>query len=81
MSLQLKDDYSTDWGYAVNFEGYVERVEFHFDRLGVAERPTQREYVDAWNNQMPAKKMAQTFARRLSRKTTQSSAGHQDEDQ
>ena len=48
----------------MNFDGYVERVEFHFERLGVTERPTQREYIDAWNNQMPAKKMAETFARR-----------------
>jgi len=48
----------------MDFRGYVDRVEFHFDRLGVTERPSQQEYVDAWNNQIPAKKMAQSFARR-----------------
>lgn len=48
----------------MDFDGYVERVEFHFGRLGIEERPTQQEYVDAWNNQMAAKKLAETFARR-----------------
>jgi len=48
----------------MNFEGYIDRIEFHFERMGVTARPSQQEYVDAWNNQIPAKKMAQTFARR-----------------
>jgi hypothetical protein len=49
---------------SMTFEGYVERVEFHFNRLGVSARPSQQEYVDAWNNEMPARKMAESFARR-----------------
>lgn len=51
----------------MDFEGYVDRIAFHFERLDVTERPTQQEYIDAWNNQIPAKKMAQSFARRLRR--------------
>lgn len=48
----------------MTFDGYVERIEFHLERLDVAKRPTRQEYVDAWNNQIPAKKMAGAFARR-----------------
>ena len=48
----------------MDFNGYTERVDFHFERLGVTRRPTQQEYIDAWNNQIPAKKLAETFARR-----------------
>lgn len=48
----------------MDFQGYVDRIEFHFKRLGVATRPSQQEYINAWNNQIPAKKMAQSFARR-----------------
>lgn len=63
---------TTDWVQtakpSMDFEGYVDRVGFHFERLGVAGRPTQQEYVDAWNNQIPAGKLAQTFARRQRRK-------------
>lgn len=53
---------------SMGFEGYVDRVGFHFERLGVTDRPTQREYVEAWNNQIPAGKMAEAFARRRRRK-------------
>lgn len=60
----------------MDFKGYVDRIEFHFDRLGVTERPDQQEYVDAWNNQIPAKKMAQSFARR--RRKDDSEASTQD---
>lgn len=49
---------------SMGFDGYVDRVGFHFQRLGVTDRPTQQEYIDAWNQQMPAKKMAEAFARR-----------------
>lgn len=50
---------------SMNFEGYVDRVEFHLKRLGVASRPSQQAYVDAWNNQIPARKMAESYQRRL----------------
>ena len=49
---------------SMDFQGYIDRIEYHFERLGVSERPSQQAYVNAWNNQIPAKKMAQTFARR-----------------
>lgn len=52
----------------MDFQGYVDRIEFHFERLGVTARPSEQEYINAWNNQIPAKKMAQTFARRRGRK-------------
>ncbi len=48
----------------MDFKGYVDRIEYHFRRLGVIARPSQQEYIAAWNNQIPAKKMAQSFARR-----------------
>lgn len=54
---------------SMGFRGYVDRVGFHFDRLGVTERPTQQQYIDAWNNQIPAGKLASTFARRVRRQT------------
>src|SRR5690606_2161820 len=53
-----------DTNQVMDFRGYVDRIEFHFERLGVTARPSQQDYVNAWNNQIPAKKMAQTFARR-----------------
>ena len=53
---------------SMTIDGYIDRIEFHFERLGVSERPTQKQYVDAWNNQIPAKKMAETFARRHPRR-------------
>lgn len=51
----------------MNFEGYVDRVEFHLKRLGVDSRPPQQAYIDAWNNQIPARKMAERYQRRLRR--------------
>lgn len=54
----------------MNFQGYIERVEFHFKRLGIKERPTEQEYVDAWNSQIPARKLAERFARRDRSKRT-----------
>jgi hypothetical protein len=42
--------------------------------MGVTARPSQQEYVDAWNNQIPAKKMAQTFARRHRREAGEGKA-------
>ena len=36
----------------MDLTGYVERVDFHFDRLGVASRPPLEAYVEAWNNQI-----------------------------
>lgn len=60
---------------SMGFSGYVDRVGFHFDRLGVTERPTQQQYLDAWNNQIPAGKLASTFARRIRRQV-----GHKPEE-
>ena len=51
----------------MDITGYVERVNYHFERLGVDSRPPYEAFVEAWNNQMPARKMAETFKRRLSR--------------
>lgn len=59
----------------MNFDGYVERIAFHFERLGVEARPSHREYVDAWNNQVQAKRMAQTFARRIGRRVKEPNCG------
>ena len=56
---------------SMTIEGYIDRIEFHFERLGVSERPTRQQYVDAWNNQIAARKMAETFARRHGRKAQQ----------
>ena len=51
----------------MNLTGYIERVEFHLERLGVASRPADQAYVEAWNNQIPARKMAETYKRRLTK--------------
>ena len=53
---------------SMTINGYIDRIEFHFERIGVSERPSQKQYVDAWNDQIPAKKMAETFARRHARR-------------
>ena len=53
----------------MDIQGYVNRVNYHFERLGVKFRPPLEAYVEAWNNQMPARKMAETFKRRLRRIT------------
>jgi 8-oxo-dGTP diphosphatase len=53
---------------SMSFQGYVDRVAYHLERLGATDRPTQQEYVDAWNNQIPAGTLAQTFIRRRRRK-------------
>jgi hypothetical protein len=49
----------------MDLDDYVARVNFHLERLGVESRPSLRAYVEAWNNQMPARKMAETYQRRL----------------
>ena len=54
----------------MNFEQYVDRVNFHLERLKVEERPTQQNYVDAWNRQLAAKRMAESFSRRVKRGAT-----------
>ena len=51
----------------MDLAGYVERVNFHLERLGVTSRPPSEVYLDAWNNQIPARKMAETYQRRLSK--------------
>jgi len=65
--------------FGMDFQGYLDRIEFHFERLGVKARPSEQEYIDAWNNQIPAKKMAQTFARRQGRKRAAEGEGEQRE--
>ena len=49
----------------MDITGYVARVDYHFERLGVDSRPPYEAYVEAWNTQMPARKMAETYKRRL----------------
>ena len=49
----------------MDIDGYVKRVNYHFERLGVGFRPRLEAYVEAWNNQIPARKMAETYKRRL----------------
>jgi hypothetical protein len=51
----------------MNFPQYVDRVNFHFERLEVNLRPALDAYVEAWNNQMPARKMAESYVRSLSK--------------
>ena len=49
----------------VNVSAYVERVNFHLERLEVTSRPHPDAYVDAFNNQIPARRMAESYQRRL----------------
>lgn len=49
---------------SMNIEGFIDRVDLHLKRLGIEARPTHQEYVNAWNSQVGAKKLAQTFSRR-----------------
>ena len=49
----------------MDITGYVARVDYHFERLGAKSRPPFEAYVEAWNTQMPARKMAETYKRRL----------------
>jgi hypothetical protein len=49
----------------MNFTGYVERVDFHLERLRVISRPPLAAHIEAWNNQIPARKMAEDYRRRL----------------
>ena len=51
----------------MDFTGYKERVAFHLDGMGIESRPTDAAFMEAWNSQIPAKKMAQRHAR-LSRR-------------
>ncbi|HEX6286863.1 MAG TPA: YccF domain-containing protein, partial [Acidimicrobiia bacterium] len=37
-------------GHQNDFDGYVKRIAFHFDRLEGAERSSHQEYVDAQNS-------------------------------
>ena len=50
---------------AMDINGYVDRVNFHLERLEEPSRPAYEEYLEAWNNQMPARKMAESYKRRL----------------
>ncbi len=52
----------------MTFNQYIDRVNFHFERLGVIPRPPLETYVEAWNNQTPARKMAETYLRKLDKK-------------
>ena len=60
----------------MDITGYVARVDYHFERLGVSSRPPYEAYVEAWNTQMPARKMAETFARRLRKGANSESRDH-----
>lgn len=51
----------------MDINGYVDRVNYHLERLGLESRPLMDVYVEAWNNQMPARKMAETYKRRFHR--------------
>lgn len=48
----------------MDFNGYVDQVNSHLERLGVTSRPSRQAYLDAWNNQIPARKMAESYQRR-----------------
>jgi hypothetical protein len=52
----------------MDLPGYVERVNFHLERLGVTALPPLDAYIAAWNGQMPARKMAESYKRRLAKK-------------
>ena len=58
----------------MDLTGYVERVDFHLERLGVISRPAPDAYVEAWNNQIPARKMAESYQRRLSKRPSTESS-------
>lgn len=49
----------------MDFNGYVDRVNFHLTRLKVESRPSHQAYMEAYNNQVPAKKLASSYARRI----------------
>ena len=51
-------------GHHMDLDGYIARVNYHLDRLGVESRPPLEAYAEAWNQQMPARKMAETYKRR-----------------
>ena len=58
----------------MDINGYVERVNYHLQRLGVESRPDFQLYLEAWNNQMPARRMAETYQRRLRKESNNPSA-------
>ena len=49
----------------MDLEGFIKQVAFRLDEMGISERPTYAQHVDAWASQVCAKKMAATFKRRL----------------
>ena len=51
---------------SMDLAGYIARVNVHLDRLGVPAdaRPDEAFYLDAWNNQTIAHKLATMIARR-----------------
>lgn len=52
----------------MGIDGYMAKVQEHLDRLGFAGNPpSQKRYVDAWNGQTCAKKLAASHIRRSRR--------------
>ena len=54
----------------MDLAGYIARVNEHLDRMGVPEdaRPDEAFYMDAWNNETIAHKLATMIARRRRKK-------------
>jgi hypothetical protein len=59
MNPHWADDHHMD------LEGYIARVNHHLEQMGIDSRPSLDQCVEAWNSQMPARKMAETYRRRL----------------
>jgi hypothetical protein len=49
----------------MDFNGYVDRVNFLLTRMKVESRPDQQAYMDAFTNLVPADKLAASYARRI----------------
>jgi hypothetical protein len=49
----------------MDFNGYVDRVNFHLTRMNVDSRPSHQAYMEAYSNQVPPRKLAASYARRI----------------
>jgi hypothetical protein len=54
----------------MDLEGYIARVNHLLEEMGIESRPSLDQYAEAWNSQMPARKMAETYRRRLHKSHT-----------
>ena len=52
-------------GHHMDLEGYIARVNHHLEQMGIESGPSLDQYAEAWNSQMPARKLAETYRRRL----------------